>query len=177
MLTIKHSAKVGPAVERLLNNENLSNDQLSLDLNISKQLGSHIKTGRRTMQQDIAQASITMYDNPEYISDILFEFSEGYTSPVLGGKHIEQHRLAIESYTIRELKEAMNKMEEVRLDKPPGTITSSERQEITSLIEELLEGRIFIDNLLIQLQKDYRISIKSCIRRLMPQWIAKGWYA
>jgi transcriptional regulator with XRE-family HTH domain len=174
---VKKSAKVGEALGRLMESEELSGEQLANDLNISRQLGSHMKNDRRNMQLDIAQASISKYDNPEYISDILFEFSEGFTSPVLRGKHIEQHRLSIESYTARELKEAISKIDEVCLAKPPGTITSLEMQEITGLVEELLEARVFIDNLLIQLQKDYRISIKSCIRRLMPRWIAKGWHA
>ncbi|WP_313893889.1 hypothetical protein [Psychrobacillus sp.] len=176
-MTIKNAANVGQAVSRLMESEELNGDQLAFDLNISRQLGSHMKTDRRKMQHDIAKASIQTYDNAEYIHDVLFEFSEGYTSPVFRGKHIEQHRLSIESYTIHELQEAITKMKEVSLAKPPSAISKDELQEIKSLMEELLDGKVFIDNLLIQLQKDYRISIKDCIRGLMPRWMAKGWLA
>lgn len=172
---MKKSAKVGHALERLMQSEELSGGRLAEDLNISRQLGSHMKHDRRNMQQDIAQASISTYDNPEYIADVLHEFSEGYTSPVFRGKHIEQHRLSIESFALEELQEAVAKIKEVCLAKPPETLTATERQEIKSLMEELLDGKAFIDNLLIQLQKDYRISIKECIRGLMPRWMAKGW--
>ena len=174
---MKKSAKVGHALERLMESEKLSGGRLAEDLNISRQLGSHMKLDRRNMQQDIAQASISTYDNPEYISDVLFEFSEGYTSPVFRGKNIEQHRLVLESYALVELQEAIEKIKEVCLAKPPSIISKEEKQEIKSLMEELLDGKVFIDNLLIQLQKDYRISIKDCIRGLLPRWMAKGWMA
>lgn len=176
-MTIKTAANMGDAVARLMESEELNGDQLAFDLNISRQLGSHMKKDRRKMQQDIAKASIQTYDNPEFIHDVLHEFSEGYTSPVLRGKNIEQHRLSIESYTIIELQEAINKMQEVCLAKPPSIISKEEKQEIRNLMEELLDGKVFIDNLLIQLQKDYRISIKDCIRGLMPRWISRGWLA
>lgn len=176
-MKIKNAANMGPAISRLMESEELNGDQLAFDLNISRQLGSHMKTDRRKMQQDVAITAMETYDNPEFIADVLHEFSEGYTSPVLRGKHIEQHRLAIESHTIQELQEAIAKMQEVCLAKPPSIITKEEKQEIKSLMEELLDGKVFIDNLLIQLQKDYRISIKDCIRGLIPRWMAKGWLA
>jgi hypothetical protein len=176
-MTIKNAANMGAAVARLMESEELNGDQLAFDLNISRQLGSHMKNDRRKMQKDIARTSIHTYDNPEYIADVLHEFSEGYTSPVFRGKHIEQHRLSIESYTIHVLQEAISKMQEVCLAKPPSIISKEELQEIKSLMEELLVGKVFIDNLLIQLQKDYRISIKDCIRGLTPRWMAKGWLA
>lgn len=172
---MKKSAKLGLALERLMQSEKLSGGGLAADLNISRQLGSHMKLNRRNMQQDIAQASIATYDNPEYIADVLHEFSEGYTSPVLRGKYIEQHRLSIEAYTMLELQEVIVKMRETCLAKPPSSLSIEEKQEIKILMEELLDGKVFIDNLLIQLQKDYRISIKECIRGLIPRWKAKGW--
>ena len=76
-----------------------------------------------------------------------------------------------------ELQEAILKMQEVCLAKPPSIISKEEKQEIKALMEGLLDGKVFIDNLLIQLQKDYRISIKDCIRGLVPRWMAKGWLA
>lgn len=174
---IKSAANMGQAITRLMETEELNGDQLAFDLNISRQLGSHMKTNRRKMQQEIALSAMETYDNPEFIADVLHEFSEGYTSPVFRGSNVEHHRLSIESYTIRELQEAISKMKEVDLAKPPTVISKEEKQEIRNLMEELLDGKVFIDNLLIQLQKDYRISIKDCIRGLMPRWMARGWLA
>ncbi|MFJ5771434.1 XRE family transcriptional regulator [Psychrobacillus sp. NPDC093180] len=176
-MVVKNAVNVGDAVSRLMETEELTGDQLAIDLNISRQLGNHMKNDRRKMQQDIAKESIQTYDNPEYIHDVLYEFSEGYTSPVFRGHSIEQHRLSIGSYTIQELQEAIGKMKEVSLAKPPSIISKEELQEIKSLMEELLDGKVFIDNMLIQLQKDYGISIKDCIGGLMPRWVAKGWMA
>ncbi|OHX52045.1 hypothetical protein [Planococcus faecalis] len=80
---MKRSAKVGSALNRLLEGGEETGERIALDLNVSPQLISHIKNDRRTMQSDIAKESITLYDNPEYTMDILYEFSGGMTSPVL----------------------------------------------------------------------------------------------
>lgn len=174
-MEIKKSAKVGQAIERLMKSEELNGSQLALDLNVSRQHGSHMKTGRRNMPQDIAQASINTYDNPEYITDIMFEFSSGYTPPVFRGKNLERHRLAIEQMTISEMEEAIRTMRAVCLVKPPQQLDKNERENVANLIDEILDARTFIDNLLIQLQSEYKISIKKRIAACIPRWKARGW--
>ncbi|MFX3673316.1 MAG: hypothetical protein ACE3JQ_02545 [Paenisporosarcina sp.] len=174
-MEIKTSAFVGEAVSNLLSQENMMVQQMSHDINVSEQLGSHLKNNRRKMRQEDAEATIHMYDNPEYAFDILFEFSGGFTSPVLRGKGIEHHRLAVEEYAQREMLEALERMKQVSLAKPPGSINENERCEITSLVDELLDARVFLDNLLIQMQKEYGISIKKQIQNNIPRWKSKGW--
>ncbi|MED0668183.1 helix-turn-helix transcriptional regulator [Bacillus badius] len=98
-MPIKPSAKVGEAIRHLLAEKDMINEQMADDLNISKQLVSHYKNDRRTMQQDIAKQSIRVYeDSPEYIGELLYKFSDGYTSPVLKGPAIERHRLALKAH-------------------------------------------------------------------------------
>ncbi len=176
-MDIKKSAKVGQAVERLMKSEELDGSQLAFDLNISRQHGSHMKTGRRNMPQDIAQASINIYDNPEYISEIIYEFSNGYTPPVFRGKNLERHRLAIEQMTISEMEEAIMTMRAVCLVKPPQQLDKKELEDVAKLMDEILDARSFIDNLLIQLQNEYNISIKKRIRECIPRWKSRGWLA
>ncbi|MFL0365340.1 hypothetical protein ACH0BF_20240 [Pseudobacillus sp. 179-B 2D1 NHS] len=175
-MVLKQAAEVGDAVKALLTEEELTVEQMSMDLNISKQLGSHIKNDRRRMQQDIAKQSIRVYeDSPEYIGELLYEFSDGYTSPVLKGPAIERHRLAVEANAERELSEALEKIRTVCLAKPPSIVDENEKEGIAQLMDELLEARAFIDNLNMMLEKDYGIPIKKRIRKLLPQWKAKGW--
>jgi transcriptional regulator with XRE-family HTH domain len=176
-MSIKKSVFAGPAVERLLASNDLSGEQLAMDLNISSQHGSNIKNNRRTMQADIAQESITLYDNPEYTMDILYEFSGGLTSPVLRGKNIEQHRLAFSANAERELTEGLEMIKKICLAKPPSSLDSSERENVKNLMDELLDARIHIDNLLMQIQVEYKLSIKERIKSLLPQWKMKGWLA
>lgn len=175
---IKKSADVGTAVTNLLEEEGMTNEQMAMDLNVSKQMVSHYKHNRRPMQQDIARQSIRVYsDSPEYLGELLYEFSDGYTSPVLKGPAIERHRLAIEANAEREIKEALQKIEEVCLAKPPGVTTAEERESIEKLMDELVEARAFIDNLVMMLEKEYNISIMKRIKRLIPRWKARGWMA
>lgn len=174
-MEIKSAAFVGTAISNMLDQENKMVQQMALDLNVSQQLGSHLKNNRRKLRQEDAESMIRMYDNPEYAFDILFEFSSGFTSPVLRGKNIDKHRLAVEECTQREMLEALECMKKVSLVKPPSLIDENERCEITSLVDELLEARIFLDNLLIQMQNEYGVSIKERIKNAMPRMRSKGW--
>lgn len=174
-MTIKKSAFTGEAVERLLAANNESGEQLALKLNISPQHGSNIKNNRRTMQADIAQESIALYDNPEYTMDLLYTFSDGMTSPVLRGKNIEQHRLAFRDNASREIEEGLEMVKKVCMAKPPSALDANEKESVKTMMDELLDARVHIDNLLMQVQNEYKISIKERIKAMIPQWKAKGW--
>ncbi|MGE6370609.1 hypothetical protein ACQKDB_15895 [Planococcus kocurii] len=172
---MKRSAKVGSAVNRLLEEGERTGEQIAVDLNVSPQLVSHIKKNRRTMQADIAQESMALYDNPIYTMDILYEFSDHMTSPVLRGKNIEPHRLAFSANAKREIEEGLEMMKTVCLAKPPSSLDGNEIQSVKNLMDELLDARIHVDNLLMQIQVEYKLSIKERIKSLIPRWKAKGW--
>lgn len=174
-MEIKSSALVGRAINHLATSEELTGEQLALDLNVSPQLVSHMKNERRKMQSDIAQESIQLYDNPSYVMDILYEFSSGYTSPVLRGKNIEQHRLAFWANTKREIEEGLEELKRVCLAKPPSQMNQMEMEAVKNMMDELIESRIHIDNFLVAVQREYKVSIKERLKGLIPRWKAKGW--
>lgn len=174
-MTIKRSAFVGKAINRLIESDETNGDQMAMNLNVSPQLVSHMKTGRRTMQADIAQDSIAIHDNPEHSMDLLWEFSSYFTSPVLRGKFIEQHRLAIEANAKREIEEALEMIKNICLAKPPSMLDANEKEGVRGMMDELIEARVHIDNLLKQMQVEYKISVKERIKALIPRWKAKGW--
>lgn len=174
-MEIKKSAFAGPAIERLLTEKNISGEQLAKDLNISTQHGSNIKNGRRTLQADIAQESIAMYDSPAFSMDILYEFSDGYTSPVFRGKNIESHRLSFAENARREIQEGLDLLKNICLAKPPSMMDVNEREAVVSMVDELLESKAHTDNFLMQIQIEYGISIKERTKVLKPRWKAKGW--
>lgn len=174
-MDLKKSTLAGLPIERLINSSGISGEEFAEKLNISPQHGSNMKNGRRKMHADIAQESINLYDSPEYIMDILWEFSSQYTSPVLRGKSMDQHRLAIEANAKREIERALEMIQTICLAKPPGVLDENEREGVKRMMDELIEARIHIDNLLKQLQVEYKISIKDRIKSLIPRWKAKGW--
>ncbi len=172
---IEKSAKVGNAIKLLEKNEELTNDQLAFDLNVSPQMVSHMKNDRRVMQKDVAQAAITTYDNPEFISTLIREFSNGYTTPVLSGKNIERHRLSLAVSAVKEMNDAIQALKNLTLVKPPETLGSNEKEEIREIYNEIHEATIFADNLLMQFERDYGISKKKQIKENTPRWKARGW--
>lgn len=172
---IQKSAKVGKAIQLLEEKEELSNEQISFDLNVSPQMVSHMKNDRRVMQQDVAKKSIATYDNPEYIATIIREFSGGLTTPVLQGKNIERHRLSLAASAVKEMSEAIQSLKNIMLVKPPESLETNEKQEIERIYDEIHEATIFGENLLMQFEHDYHISKKKRIKLNTPRWKARGW--
>ncbi|TDW00822.1 hypothetical protein B0G66_11522 [Bacillus badius] len=179
-LVLKQAAEVGEAVKTLLLEEELTVEQMSMDLNISKQLGSHIKNDRRRMQQDVAKASIQAYDCPAYATDLIHEFSGGYTPPVLRGRAVDwENRLAVEDFAIREVQEVIAILENIRpiLNRKPGETTKEERERIAQVTDEIYDAEAALANLKITLAKNYNISLKKRHENRKVVWKAKEWFA
>lgn len=169
------SADASKALQNLIENENLTNEQLALDINLSPQMVSHLKNGRRRMQRDIAQASIQAFENSEYTADLMRAFTSGLTTPVLRGKNIERHRMSLAANAVKEMLEAIEAVKKMVLVKPPGTLDKDELLEVENIYDEMLEATIFSENFLMQLENDYGISRKKRVRINEPSWKARGW--
>ena len=174
-MELKKSTYTGNALEELQKSEEVAAGQLAFDLNVSTQMVSHMRLNRRKMQQDVARESIRLYDNPEYIMDIVYEFSDGYTSPVLRGKHIEHHRLASAAHVKREAHTMLLLIEESGLEKPVSGLSTEEREAINQLVDAVIVSRIHHDNLLKQLQVEYRVSVKERLKGIVRRFMAVGW--
>lgn len=168
-MSIGHSLKI------MREQYGLTQDDVASMLNVSQQLVSHMETGRRKMQQDIAQTSLQKFDDPVYFLDVIYELSGGYTSPVVRGKNIEWHRLALEEFAIQQAQEAINILNEVSFVKPPGETSDAEYERVKHVIDELLDAEVAISNLKAILAKEYQISLKERFQQRKPYWRAKGW--
>lgn len=166
---------VAQAVSHLLESEEMTQVQMAMDLNISEQLVSHIKNGRRNMAEDVAASSIKKYDNPFYIMEIMHEFGDKCSPPVFRGNSVERHRLAFEESMIHEAKQAIDTLFEVSLIKHPSLINREERQRVKEAIGELLDVEAWAKNLSALLSNEYDISFKECYKSRLPNWKAKGW--
>lgn len=173
---MKDSAYVGKSIETLQEQEELNQEQMAFDLNVSPSLVSHYKTGRRKMHREVAENALHTYShNFEFALSLLHEFSDHITSPVMNGKMIEHHRMVLEENTEKEMLEALKAIEEVSLAKPPEFITAQERERIGWMMDELLDVKTVVDNLLSILEKDYEIAVKDRINNRIPTWKSWGW--
>nr|WP_259547982.1 XRE family transcriptional regulator [Heyndrickxia oleronia] len=172
---IKDSAYAGGAIQTLLQEEEIEGVQLALDLNVSPQLVSHMKNDRRRMQKDVAQQSLKVYDDPTYAMELIYEFSGGYTSPVLKGKAIEHHRLAFEEFAVNEMKEAIQILNDVSFVKPPSETSREERERVAQAIDEVSDAIMALTNLRAILATEYSIPLKEQMKKRQPVWKARGW--
>ncbi|MFE8697939.1 XRE family transcriptional regulator [Cytobacillus sp. FJAT-53684] len=166
---------VAGAVQRLLDEEGLTQVQMALDLFVSEQLVSHIKNGRRKMVDDVAKRSLEIYDNPFYSIDVLHEFGDRCSPPVFRGNSVEQHRLAFEEVTIHEALEAIDILNEVSFVRNPSQINKEERDRVKQAIGELLDVEAWARNLAALLCSEYKISWKDSYKKRVPIWKSKGW--
>lgn len=166
---------VAQAVSHLLESEKMTQVQMAMDLNLSEQMISHIKNGRRNMAEDIAISSIKKYDNPFYIMEIMHEFGDSCSPPVFRGNSVERHRLAFEETMINEAQQAISTLDELNLVKHPSLIDREERHRVLEAIGELLDVEAWAKNLSALLANEYDISFKDCYQSRLPNWKAKGW--
>lgn len=172
---MKKAIYAGETIENLMKNEQIDGVQMAMDLNLSPQMISNMKRNQRKMQQDIAKQSMKVYDNFEYALELINQFTDGLIPPVLRGKNIEKHRLAIEAYAEKELKEALEAIVDICLAKPPESITAEEREGVKKIMYESLDAIAFLLNLLLTLEKDYLISVRKIVQNRIPTWKAWGW--
>ncbi|OLN23874.1 hypothetical protein BTO30_02735 [Domibacillus antri] len=179
-MDIKKSANVGKIFERLIKEEGLSVNQLAFDIGVSPQMGSHLKNDRRPLQQDIAERAINVFsDCPAFVMDLIFEFSSGFTPPVLRGPAIDQHRLSFKHFLLKECADVYNKIrtESGEFDwcRPPDAASKAEKEWVKELIVELNEMEMAAANFRRHLHEAYLINPKQVRDETLTRIKAKGW--
>ncbi|WP_046180358.1 hypothetical protein [Domibacillus tundrae] len=184
-MVIKESASVSAALTTFIETQELTNEQIAYVLNISKQLVSHMKRDRRPMQKDIAEQAIKQFsDCPAFAMDLIFEFSSGFTSPVLRGKALEQHRLSFKEFLLNEWADVARKIIKSEKEdemyyfdwsKAPDQVTEREKNLIKDLIIELNEMEMAAANFRIHLHEAYLIDAKIVRDETLSRVTAKGW--
>ncbi|MGC8230978.1 hypothetical protein ACP2W0_18485 [Pseudobacillus badius] len=56
-------------------------------------------------------------------------------------------------------------------------LVREEKESIAQMMDKLLEARMFIDNFMMAIERDYGIPMKKRMRRLVLQWKANRWLA
>lgn len=177
-MDIKKSVHAGKMLERMIEEEGVTVNQIAFDLGVSPQLASHIKNNRRAIQRDIAERAINVFnDCPAFVMDLIFEFSSGFTSPVLRGKAIEQHRLSFKHFLLKEWTDVYGRIGSDDFDwcKPPDEVSKEEKAWVKDLIIELNEMEMAVANFKRHLYEAYLINPKQVRDETMVRIKAKGW--
>ena len=120
--------------------------QLAMELNVSRETISKYENGRSKVPRDIGRALTRKYDNPKFAMTLRNEYS-GTGPRWLDGPNVDLHRSAVKEKTVEEMQEALEQLERTSLVKPLWKIEHFEKQNIEETLDELVEAQTAIDHL------------------------------
>lgn len=165
----------GNVIKEARKEHGLSQSDLGEMTGYSRQSIGFLENNKVKVTEEFARAAIKGIDCPVLHMELAHELLQGASSPVLRGKNIERHRLALKELAIAEVEEAMEHLNNIRLLTPPEHTTSREREAIVVMLEEMLDAIAGLQNLKAKLAKEYKISIPKLYEKRKPVWKARGW--
>ncbi|MGY0692659.1 hypothetical protein ACW2QC_07670 [Virgibacillus sp. FSP13] len=166
---------IGKPMKGMRERNELSQSNVANDLFVDQTMVSKVEKGTRKATNDLAQRSVSLYNDAQYGFEVARETARDYISPLAtGGKAVEWHRLALEEVFKREAAEAIERFDEVSLVKPPQFVDEHEKSQIAEGIKELLDVQATMNSFLVSLEQEYEISIKDCMKSRLPKWKAEG---
>lgn len=112
--------------------------QLSMELNMSREGVSKMENGRTKVAPDIAQKLMSINDNPRFALAIRNEYTK--TGPIwLDGPNVDLHRSSVKEKTLEELEEVKTQLHEFNFAKPLKNLSPWEVPKLDNLLLEIVE--------------------------------------
>ncbi|EUJ24724.1 hypothetical protein PGRAN_02475 [Listeria grandensis FSL F6-0971] len=158
-VTLKKSAEASEAMKHV---KHIPQKQLASMMHTSRANISHLSTGKRKMQQDIAEQALKTIENGSFAVALLHRFSDGVTAPLLDGTAIDQHRLAFLAMFENETEEFAEVQHRLTLTlaKNPDQLNQDEKEQIRQFMNELIDVCTVANNALFNLAQVYNLSVK-----------------
>ncbi|MBC1307940.1 hypothetical protein [Listeria booriae] len=173
-VTLKKSAEASEAMQYV---KHIPQKQLADMMHTSRANVSHLATGKRSMQQDIAEQALKTIENGNFAVALLHQFSDGVTAPLLNGTAIDQHRLAFlamfENET-EELAEVQRRLT-LTLAKNPEQLDQAEKEQIQQFMNELIDVCTVANNTLFNLAHVYNLSVKRLMNDRKAEFKKFNW--
>ncbi|MGF9979327.1 helix-turn-helix domain-containing protein [Viridibacillus arvi] len=120
--------------------------KLAMELNVARETISKYENGRSKVPADIGRALTQKYDNPKFAITLRSEYT-GTGPKWLDGPNVDLHRSSVREKTIEEMREALDKLEQISFAKPLCKLDGFEKQNIEIALEELVELQTALDHL------------------------------
>jgi len=144
-------------------------------LHVSRSLTEKWETGERSVVDSYRKDIAEVLDTPELYFQSWKE-STGFVSlPYLDGVNIDHHPSAMRFMALREVKQALNDMDNVCWTKPVEAKSEQERQEVRKVIFEILDAATTLINLVAILVRRYDFSMKKIFKEWRLTVKARGW--
>lgn len=137
--------------------EGLTQQQLAMELNVSRETISAYETGRARLPQDIAQTLMARKENPRFAFALRNEYTK--TGPIwLDGPNADLHRSSVREKTIEELIEVLTTLQQTSFAKPLQNILDWERPNLELLLEHTVEAITSLETLAVIVCEETNIS-------------------
>lgn len=148
--------------------------QLAMELNISREGISKYENGRAKIPPDIASAMMERHENPRFVFALRNEYTK--TGAVwLDGPNVDLHQSSVREKTIEEMNEAMNAIMRFSFARSLKNLPAWERPEVEELLDEVAEAITALELFLARTCEETGISYIGVWSKHYTQLRAKGW--
>ena len=151
-----------------------SQQQLSFDLNVSRESVSAYETERAKVPKDITQKIMGRYDDARFALELAHEYTGGSWTPALNGPAVDLYRTSVQLKTIEEIEEAIESIRNAVLNVHPDYIGSFEKQDIEKSLDEAADAVTALNTYIMVVCKDYKISWLKVWARHKSKLISRG---
>ncbi|PSL42163.1 helix-turn-helix protein [Planomicrobium soli] len=153
---------------------NQTQQQMALELNVSRELVSKIENGTRTIPPDVSQKLMQTSENARFAFALRHEYTK--TGPVwLDGPDVDLHHASVKEKTIEEMEEVIVALRNFNFARSLKSISHWERQEIDRLLQESVEAITALEHLVVVLCENMNISYTETWGTHYQSLRAKGW--
>ncbi|WP_416144942.1 helix-turn-helix domain-containing protein [Planococcus koreensis] len=154
--------------------EGETQQQIAMELNVSRELISKIENGSRNIPADISRKMMDRKENPWFALAIRNEYT-GTGSIRLNGPNVDLHRSSVKEKTIEEIEEMLVALKSISFAKPLRTLSNWEKPGLEKLIEEAIEATTAIEHLIAIVCEEAGISYLESYQQHYLQLQAKGY--
>lgn len=135
-----------------------SQQQLALELNLSREAVSAYETERTKLPVDIAQRVMEKYDDPWFAINIANKYTGGAWVRKLDGEFAELNRSSVVLKTLEELDEAVTSIKKAPFVKHPKLLAAYELQDLKKSLLEAIDVIVAASHLVAVSCEEYGYS-------------------
>ncbi|MFP3322104.1 helix-turn-helix transcriptional regulator [Planococcus sp. SIMBA_160] len=148
--------------------------QMAMELNVSREAVTKYEGGARNIPQDIAQNLMAKHENPRFALAIRSEYTK--TGPIwLDGPNVDLHRSAVREKTLEEMKEAYEAIKAFSFAQPLKSLSPWQLPQIEKLLEETAEAITALETLTAIVCEEANISYNGVWHKHHIQLRSKGY--
>ncbi|MDE0581519.1 helix-turn-helix domain-containing protein [Planococcus sp. A6] len=149
-------------------------EQLAMELNVSRESISKYENGHVRLPQDIARNLMAKHDNPRFALAVRSQYTK--TGPIwLDGPNVDLHRSAVKEKTLEEIKEVSEAIKAFSFAQPFTILSSWQLPQVEKLLEETAEAITALEHLTAIVCEEANISYNGVWQKHHTQMRAKGY--